>query len=183
MFNSRATPAMPAPRSVPQNAVPPEDRRPKLGDSAISAVGEDAPVALAELLDVRSTVVDGVVAISGAAAADREDTKISAAHQHLDVARPAIVLRLRCRLVIACRHERALNDPGLASIDESRREECRHSRNERRDNAMRLRFRDPEERAQLTNSEIRSERPGDEPHAIPERQCPRSSVATAFAQP
>lgn len=138
MFNARATPAMPAPCLVPQNAVPPEDRRPKLGDSAIAAVCEDATVLLTEPLDARAAVVDGVVAISWAAAADRKDPKISAAHQHLDVARPAVVLGFRRRLVIACRQERAVNNPGLASIDCRRGEECRDSRNERCQNAMRL---------------------------------------------
>jgi hypothetical protein len=67
--------------------------------------------------------------------------------------------------VIACRDERAVDDPCVASveIDDEERGEAWH---EVGDDAMCLRTRDREHRRQLAEREVRAEREADEAHPI-----------------
>src|SRR5882672_9008664 len=88
-----STSTMSAPRSVAQEPVTAKYRRDELGDSAIATVGKDAPMLLAERLDVRAAIVHRAVAVAGTIRGDGDDPQIASADDNLRVAGPAVVLR------------------------------------------------------------------------------------------
>lgn len=65
-----------------------EDGRVEFGDAAVAAVGEHTAVLLAAPLDAGSSVVDGVVAVAGAAAVDGDHEQVGAAGEDLGVGGP-----------------------------------------------------------------------------------------------
>lgn len=86
MLDPRAAAAMAAPGQVAQDAIAAEDRRDELGHAAVAAIGQNAPVVLAERLDRGATVVDGIVAIARSPGGRRDDAEVAAASQDLSVA-------------------------------------------------------------------------------------------------
>src|SRR5687768_9960549 len=101
---------------IADDAVRAESRGDQLGDPAIAAVREDAPMLLTERLDDRTAIVNGVVAISRATTCNGDDGPVVVAHENLHVVGPAVILRRACSAVIARRHQRAVDDPRSSTI-------------------------------------------------------------------
>ena len=64
MLDPGSTATMSTPRSIAQDPVSAEDRGGELANAAVTAVGEDATMLLAERLDARASVVNRVVAVA-----------------------------------------------------------------------------------------------------------------------
>lgn len=99
-----------------------------------------------------------VVAMTWAACTGGNDAEIIAAHHNLRIARPSIVLRFPCSVVISGWNECPVDDPrgpgvgldthiGRSSNGELRRDRC--------DNAMGRGFRDPEHDRELAKGQVR----------------------------
>jgi hypothetical protein len=116
MLDPGTSTAMTAPRRITHDAASAEDRRHELWNATIATVGEDAPVQLTQRLDLRTTVVDCIVAIARTAGGSRDDLEITMTHQHLCVAGVTVVLRLRRMRMIPCRNQRAVDDPRAAPV-------------------------------------------------------------------
>ena len=71
---------------------------------------------LAHRLDVGAAVVNGVVAVARTSTVGGNDAKIDAAHEHLRIAGPTVVLGLACSGVIPRRYQSSIDDPRVASI-------------------------------------------------------------------
>ena len=115
MLDPGTSTAMTAPRRITHDAASAEDRRHELWNATIATVGEDAPVQLTRL-DLRTTVVDCIVAIARTAGGSRDDLEITMTDQHLCVAGVTVVLRLRRMRMIPCRNQRAVDDPRAAPV-------------------------------------------------------------------
>lgn len=111
VLDARPPSAMTAPGVVAENPVASKARRDELGDAAIAAVSQDASMLLTASFDARTAIVHAIVSIAWTASADRNDTQIAAADEHLGIARPAVVLRACGMRVITSRDERAVHDP------------------------------------------------------------------------
>ena len=100
MLDARSTSTMDAPAPVTQDASTMESWRAELGDTSVTAVGEDVAVHLAERLEGRAAVVNRVITIPGAPGDRGDDGEVPTTNEELSVARPAVVLGLRCAAVI-----------------------------------------------------------------------------------
>lgn len=116
MLDASTTPTVAAPGAVSEDTAALERRRNELGDPAVATVGKNAAVPLAEVLDLRATIVHRIVAIAGTTGDRSDDPEIASTREDLRVARPAVVLGPRSSRMVACRNERAVHDPGIASI-------------------------------------------------------------------
>ena len=94
MLDASSALAMSTPRSVSDDPVASKDRRDELRDTSIAAISQNTAMATAHRLDVGAAVVKRVVAVTRPAAVDADDAEILSTHEHLRVARPAVVLRL-----------------------------------------------------------------------------------------
>jgi hypothetical protein len=73
-------------------------------------------MALAEPFDCGVSVVDRIVSISWATGSYRNDAKVATTHEHLHVARPAVVLGFRGARMVPRWNERSIDNPGRSEI-------------------------------------------------------------------
>lgn len=144
--------AMPAPRGIAHDAASAKGRCDELGNAAIAAVGEYTPVPRTQRLDLRTTVVDWIVAIARAARSGRDDLEVTMTHEHLCIAGVPVILGLRRVRVVAGRNQRAVDDPRPAPIARGRLvdERCKFGGNPR-DDPVRRRLGDLEYGGELPN--------------------------------
>ena len=170
VLDASPAPAMTAPRLVAEDPVASKGRRHELGNAAIATVGEDASVLLTACFDARSAIVRGIVSVAWTAGGDRNDAQIAPANEDLRVARPAIVLRPCGARVVAGRDERAVHDPGFASIARAMRvQEGGEARCHRRDDAVRGGFRECEARRELADGQVRAQGRARDQDTLPAR--------------
>ncbi|MFO0584143.1 MAG: hypothetical protein U0229_17860 [Anaeromyxobacter sp.] len=151
--------AMATPGAISNDPVAPEDGDAKASDAAVPAVGKHAPVLEAERLDFGATKVKRVVPVAWTAGERGHDAPVSPAHEHLSVARPAVVLEFRSAGVVAGGDEGAIDDPGLATIPPGgRTSEAGESGREGCDDAMDRRLRLADDGGELAHGEVRAER-------------------------
>jgi hypothetical protein len=182
MLDPRASFAMPAPRSIPEDPVLAEHRRDQLRDAAVATVGEDAPMASANGLDVRVSVVNDIVAIARTAGCDGNHAQIGAANDELGVARPPLVLRLGGGVVITRGNECPVDDPRPPTISIDRGvEQCCETRSQVRKDSMHLRLRDRERRSELADREMSSQRAARHDDPDTERPLPRATAPASLA--
>lgn len=147
MLDACTSTAMTAPRRITHDVAAAKGRRHELWNAMIAAVGEDTSVLLTQRLDLRTTVVDWIVAIARAAGSRRDDLEVTTTHQHLCIAGVPVVLGLRRMRVISCRNQRAVDDPRAAPVTMGDVvEKCSKPGRDRRDDPMRRRLRDLEHR-------------------------------------
>ena len=176
MLDASTTFSVPPPCSVADDAIASEPRRDELGDAAVAAICEHAGVVLTEPLDLRATVVNGVVAIAGPAADHGDHVQIGATDQDLGIARPS-VLGLRSECVVARRHEGAIDDPRPAPIAMGRRfEQVCEARRDIGDDAMSHGSRDREDRRELAHRQVRTEARAADGNSSLERQLARPTA-------
>ena len=138
--------AMTAPRGIAHDAASAKGRRDALRNATVATIGEHAPVPLTQHLDLRTTVVDWIVAIAWAARNARDDLEISTT-QDLCIARVTVVLGFRRMRMVPRRNQGSVDDPRPASVtttqlgDERSKFGC-----DRRDDPVRHRLRDLEHR-------------------------------------
>ena len=116
VLDPRSAAAMDSPVPVTHDASMPETWSAQLVDAAIAAIGQDSSMGAAERLDGRPSVVNRIVAVSGAARFGGDDGEVASANQDLGVARPAVVLGLRRAAVIAGRDEGSVENPRESTI-------------------------------------------------------------------
>jgi hypothetical protein len=116
VFDACSTTAVLAPPLIAHDAATAKSGCPKLRNASISAVRENAPMALAERFNCGASVVDRVVAISWATGSYSNDAKVATTHEHLRVARPAVVLGFRSACMVPRWNERAVDDPRPSEI-------------------------------------------------------------------
>ena len=117
VFDSCASTSVPPPVRVANDRATSKSRREQLRDATVSTIGEHPTVMATQRLDLGVTIVDDVVAISGAATGNPEDAEVASSYQNLHVARPAVVLGFSGRGMVAGRDQRPVDDPGRAPID------------------------------------------------------------------
>lgn len=146
VLDACASTAMTAPRRVAHDAASAKDRCDELWNATVAAVGEHTPMPLTEHLDLRTTVVDWIVAIARTARGSRDDLEVTTT-QHLCIAGVTVVLRL-CRMrVVSRRNQRAVDDPRTTPVTVSNIvEECSKPGRDCRDDPVRRRLRDLEHR-------------------------------------
>jgi hypothetical protein len=88
VLDACSTSAMETPHAIADDSVLAKHGCDELGDTSIAAVGEDAPVRLAQRLDERAAVVQRIVAISGSSSDGGDDAEVSSANEELCVAGP-----------------------------------------------------------------------------------------------
>lgn len=120
MFDAGAALAMAAPRSITNDAVVREPWGAKRGDAPVAAVREHSTMFETKRFDRGFPVVNRIVAVARSATGDGDDTSVAVASEYLDVARVAIVLRAPRDAVIACRDQRAVDDPCVSTIEQRR---------------------------------------------------------------
>ena len=111
VLHTSPTSAMRTPCAVAHDATSTKAWSDELADATIAAVGKHASVTAGQHLDLGVAVMDRIVSIARSAADDRDDAEVRAADEDLCVARPAVVLGLGRGVVIAGRHERAVDNP------------------------------------------------------------------------
>ena len=108
--------AMTAPCGIAHDAASAKGRCDELRNAPVATIGEHAPVPLTQHLDLRTTVVDWIVAIAWAARNARDDRELATTHEHLCIAGVTVVLGLRRMRMVACRNQRAVDDPRPALV-------------------------------------------------------------------
>ena len=111
MFDACTSRAMPTPRSIAHDASTMEHRCDELGHTSITAIGEHATMLLAQSLDLCASIVERIVAVPWAASDDGNDVQVRATDKDLCVARIPVVLGFGCVSMVACWHERPVDDP------------------------------------------------------------------------
>lgn len=178
MLDACPPPTMSSPASVSRDAATTKPGRNELGNSAVRAVRKHTSVKPREPLDLASTVVNRIVAIPGAAAADRDHAEVRTADQNLYVARPAVVLGLGRDGVIARWHKGPVDDPAATTVQVPGRRE--HERGDAvhdvGDDAVSLRSRDAKHGGELAHGEVRTEARTRDNDPLLERACPGAAA-------
>jgi hypothetical protein len=155
VLDPSAPPPVAPPGGVSHDSIASKHGGDELGDAAVAAVCEHAAVTAAQLLDDAAPVVHRIVAVAGTSTGDGDDAPVGVTDEDLQVARPAIGLRLGCGTVIARRHEGAIDDPGATAVAPwAAAQERREAWDQIGDDAVHLRGRHAEHRGELAQGQV-----------------------------
>lgn len=91
MLDTCSAATMSSPRCVSHDPCAAKHGRDELGDAAVAAVRKDATMVPAEAFDLRSTIVNHIVAVAGPASSDRDHRQVGTTDEQLRVTGPTIL--------------------------------------------------------------------------------------------